>query len=185
MVRIRIQWISGTGGSSQNCIKKGKINEFHLWGTSVVQWLLPDPACPWQVFGKKNLNSILISIKNLGLDLDPDWIRIQQQPGSGSGFIKCLDLNSLIQDPEKFSSPIGSILSNSQIILLFLKFWMTIQFCALESGWETLNPNRVQDQHMEHLTRRILAVLRIRDVYPGSLIRIFSIPDPRQRILVL
>jgi hypothetical protein len=44
-----------------------------------------------QVFGAtKFLNCDFNNfvIKNLGLDPNPDWIRIQQQPGSGSGFSK-------------------------------------------------------------------------------------------------
>ncbi len=31
---------------------------------------------------------MFLCLKSLGLGPDPDWIRIQQQPGSGSGFCK-------------------------------------------------------------------------------------------------
>ncbi len=39
-------------------------------------------------FAYENFLKILSFFKNLGLDPDPDWIRIQQQTGSKSKFYK-------------------------------------------------------------------------------------------------
>ncbi len=47
--------------------------------------LILDAPRTWRSLPKK---IILFVLKNLGLDPDPDWIRIQQQPRSGYGFSK-------------------------------------------------------------------------------------------------
>ncbi len=61
-----------------------------------------EPECP--LLGLKTTYKTVFRLYrcHTNLGADPDWIRIQQQSGSRSGFSKCLDLgpDSVIADPK-------------------------------------------------------------------------------------
>jgi hypothetical protein len=62
---------------------------------------------------------------------------------------------------------------------IFSHFFLFLKFSSLffQMGCQAL-PNRFSKTRFSHKHAVRLPVLRIRDVYPGSPIRLFSIPDP-------